>query len=224
MKKRTIQFGDYDTAAHGLWTLSALAFPEPPLIENFVEVQGRFKGPLDLSTALTDGVPVYGSRELTATLESSEGDREDREARISYMVNVLHGKTVQIIHPDHQQHYAVGRLKIQTLYSDPAHSAVQVTGVCEPWLYSRHETIVQLKAASNQKTARLRNSGVMPVVPLVVIEGTGVSFSLKYGENTWSLGTGSYMLPELLLSAGDHTITYSGTGTAKITYREAVLR
>lgn len=224
MIKRTIQLGDYDTAADGLWTLAAWAFPEPAIMENLVDIPGRFKGPLDLSTALTDGVPTYGARSLSITLESSEGDRLARDARIAAMVNRLHGQRVNIVLPDRPLHYATGRLSIETLYNDMAHAAVQITGTCEPWLYAKDEAVVPLYAASTVQTVRVRNMGAMPVLPLLTITGEGVSFLLQYKENSWALGPGVYELPALLLTPGDHTITYSGTGTAEIRYREAVLK
>ena len=224
MIKRTIQLGDYDTAAHGLWTLGLWSFPEPPVVENLVDIPGRYKGPLDLSTALTDGVPTYGARSLSITLESSEGDRLARGARIAAMVNRLHGQRVNIVLPDRPLHYATGRLGIETLYNDMAHASVQVTGVSEPWLYANDETVVRLQASSAAQTIQVRNAGAMPVLPLVTITGDGVSFLLQYKENSWALGAGVYELPALLLTAGDHTITYSGSGVAEIRYREAVLK
>lgn len=224
-KKRTIQLGDYDTAAHGLWTLTGWKFPEPAVEENLVKVPGRAQGPLDLSTALTDGQPVYGTRPLTITLESSEGDRLAREARISEMVNKLHGQRLNFALPDHPLHYGTGRLKVETLYNDLAHASVQVTGTCEPWLYAKDETVVVLQATATAQTARLRNAGAMIVVPLVEITAeVGATVSLVYGMYSWALSAGAYELPDLALLPGDHVITYSGAGTAKITYREAVLR
>lgn len=224
MIKRTIKLGEYDTAAHGLWTLSALDFPEPTPVSNLVDVPGRYRGPLDLSTVLTDGLPTYGTRSLTATLESSEGDRAARGDRISEMVNQLHGQRVNIVLPDRPEHYAVGRLSVTLLYNDPAHASVQVSAECEPWLYAAEETEVVLQAATGEKTEHLRNGGSMPVLPVVTVSGEGVSFSLQYAGNSWSLGPGVYELPALLLTPGDHTVTYSGAGTATIKYREAVLR
>lgn len=226
MKKRTFILGDYDTAADGLWTLTAWEFPEPAVEENLVNVPGRVQGPLDLSTTLTDGIPTYGARPLSITLESSEGDRAAREARISAMVNKLHGQRVgNIVLPDKPLHYAVGRLKVQTLYSDLAHASVQVTGTCEPWLYSKDETVVTLQATSTAKTAQLINNGAMPVVPLVrVTAAAGATVSLVYGSFSWALAAGDYKLPDLLLTPGDHTISYSGSGSASITYREAVVK
>jgi hypothetical protein len=221
MKKRTIQLGDYDTAAHG-WTLAACEFPEPEPEENLVQVPGRANGPLDLSAVLTDGEPVYGSRPLSVTLETSEGDRAARVTRISTMVNLLHGRRVNIVLPDHPGHYATGRLKLRQLYNDPAHAAVEVSAACEPWLYKSSETMTTLTASSTSKTATLSNGGALSVVPLV--EVTGTSVNLKYGSYSWALSAGSYRLPDLLLVPGSNAITYSGSGTMKITYREAVLR
>lgn len=225
MIKRTIKLGDYDTAAHGLWTLTAWDFPEPAMEENLVNVPGRAKGPLDLTTALTDGQPWYGARPLSITLESSEGDRLAREARISEMVNKLHGRRVDFVLPDHPLHYGTGRLAVKKLYNDMAHASVQVTGTCEPWLYARDETVVPLQATATAQTVRLRNPGAMAVVPLVeVTAAAGASVNLVYGAYSWALSAGAYKLPDLLLTPGDHVITYSGAGTLTFTYREALIR
>lgn len=222
MEKRTIKLGDYDTAANG-WTLAAWDFPAPEVEENLVNVPGRAKGPLDLSTALTDGVPTYGARELTVTLESSEGDRAARLASISAMVNTLHGKRVDIVLPDHPSHYATGRVRVQQLYNDPAHASVQVVATCEPWLYKSNERTGTLNTTSAGRPITLQNDGAMPVVPLVTISGTGASVNLKYGSYSWTLSAGDYKLPDLLLLPGVNSVTVSGSGTIKFTYREAVL-
>lgn len=225
MKKRSILLGDYDTAAHGLWTLKALSFPEPAPMENLVQIPGRLRGPLDLSTALTDGVPTYGPRQLVITLESSEGDRLARQARISDMVNRLHGRRVDIVLPDHPMHYATGRLAVKTLYNDLAHASVEVSGVCEPWLYALEETQVRLRSTEVMKSVRLRNAGAMPVVPVVDVVAEKSSFPvvLLYDDTRYAMDTGTYVWPGLRLAPGDHVISYRGAGTVAITYREAVL-
>lgn len=225
MKKRTIKLGDYDTAAHGLWTLTAWSFPTPEQDTNLVNVPGRAAGPLDLSTVLTDGEPSYGPRPLDVTLESSEGDRLAREARISEMVNKLNGRRVDFVLPDHPQHYGTGRLHVEKLYNDMAHASVRVTGTCEPWLYAKDEAVVLLTATEEAQDVSLRNSGAMPVVPLVQITAEdGATVYLAFGAYSWALSAGDYLLPDLLLTPGDHVITCSGAGTATITYREAVLQ
>lgn len=222
MSKRRLQLGDYNTAADGLWTLAAWELGEPEPVTNFIDVPGRIKGPLDASTVLTDGEVRYGPRQLTATLESSEGTRLEREGRISEMINRLHGRRVDIVLPDDPYHYVSGRVSVQRLYNDLAHGSVAVSATCEPWKYRTEETEVILQADEQETTVGLLNQGVMPVVPVLTI--TDGDVSITFGSAHWALSAGTYQLPDLRLTTGEHLLTYSGTGTLTITYREAVLR
>lgn len=219
---RKLILGTYDTIDQGPWALSSLQLTDPEYQQNFVTVPGR-SGPLDLSTVLTDGEPIYGARTLTATLENSEGTREDREQLISIMTNWLSGWRMNIVHPDFPNYYLTGRVHIEKLYSDLAHAAVAVTAICDPWKYAENETLVVLTASAEEKTALLPNEGRMTVVPLLTIEGEDASVLLAFGAASWALGPGTYQLPDLRLQQGGAIMTYSGTGTIKLTYREAVL-
>lgn len=223
MARRKMIFGSYDTDINGLWTLSAWELEAALPITNLVEVPGRISGPLDMSALLTDGEPRFGSRTLVATFESSEGNRLERKARIDTMVNWLSGWRMPIILPDDPDRYLVGRVTVEPLYNDLAHASVQVTAVCEPWLYAKTETVVSLTAETTAKTATLTNPGRKTVVPLLEITGEGASVLLQFGAYSWALGPGTYQLPDLVLPQGEHQLTYSGTGSAKLTYREAVL-
>lgn len=223
MDKRKLIVGTYDTARTGLWTLAALQLTDPEYQAYYVEVKGR-DGSLDFSTVLTDGEPKYSNRTLTATLESSEGNRMERQERISRMINELDGFRMNIQHPDYPEHYLTGRVQVKLDYNDLAHAAVTVTATCEPWLYAIAERQYNLTAATDKKTAVLANHGRRKVVPQVVISGESASFLIECGTWSVALGPGTYQLPALLLGMGNTQITYSGTGTAKITYREAVLR
>ena len=222
MEKRKIIFGSYDTAAMG-WTLASWSLSAPEMQTNLVDVPGRRKGPLDLSTALTDGEPVYGSRELVAALECSAGTRLDREATINTMVNRLDGWTMNITLPDDADHYLVGRVHVVKEYNDPAHAAVTVSAVCEPWRYAATEKTITLTAAADAQTATLTNAGRLSLVPLLVVAGDAAEVNLVRGTASWALAAGTYALPDLLLTQGDHKITYSGTGTLTFTWREGVL-
>lgn len=223
MAKRKMILGSYDTDTNGLWTLTAWSLGPAPVITNMVDVPGRIKGPLDLSTVLTDGEPRFGTRPLSATFESSEGSRLERKARIDTMTNWLHGWRTNIVLPDDPDHYLVGRVMVEELYNDLAHASVQVTAECEPWLYNQEETVVTLTAAADEQTATIPNPGRMTVVPLLEITGEDASVLLKFGAASWALGPGTYQLPDLVLPQGEHLLTYSGTGVVKLTYREAVL-
>lgn len=223
MKKRKLILGTYDTARDGLWTLSALELSDPDYQANFLDVKGK-DGPLDLSTALTDGVPRYGRRTLTATLECSEGTREDRRDTISKMVNTLDGWRMDIVHPDHPQHYLSGRVQVKQLYNDMAHAAVSVTAICDPWLYCRNERSYEVTATTAAQELPLSNRGRRAVVPQAVVTGAGASVKIVRGTLSLALGPGTHKLPDLLLQPGDTLVTYSGTGSLRISYREAVLR
>lgn len=224
--KRKLILSGYDTAIDGLWTMSACKLTKALQLQTFIDVPARY-APLDASTALTDGEPYYGSASLYAYFESSEGDLAARQTRIDAMVNFLDGRSVQIVHPDHPNHYLIGRIQVTPDFNDLAHCAVEVNAVCDPWFYATDPTVVQLAAAEEAQTAQLVNAGRMAVVPTILVDG---DVHLVYGTSSWELSSGEYALPDLLLTPGTaynqaavHEISYSGTGTITFTYREAVL-
>lgn len=220
MEKRRIIFGTYDTALDGLWTLADFKLPTPKYKSNMVDVPGR-DGPLDLSTTLTEGEPRYESRTLTVKLESSEGTRLERDARIDDMINELDGLRMDIVLPDRPTQYVTGRVSVSVDYSDMAHAAVTVTAVCGPWRYFKNPRAYTLTAGSTAKTVVLSNVGRRTVVPLLTI--TGGTVSLFFGSTSWALSDGTYQLPDFAIKRGDVELGYSGSGTIEITYREAVL-
>lgn len=222
MVKRGMIFGSYDTAAQG-WTLTSWKLTPGARVENRVTVPGAVDGPRDYATALTGGEPRYGNATLTATFETSEGTRLEREAQIRTFVNWVDGWRQNIILPDAPGYYLTGEISVVKDYNDLAHAAVTVTGICAPWLYAETETAVTLTGTAAAQTANLTNAGRRTVVPLLVITGGG-SMLLEFGAASWALGAGSYQLPDLVLPQGVHALTYSGEGmTCVITYREAVL-
>lgn len=221
MEKRKLLLNDYNTATDGLWTLSSCVLTKGEQVQTFLEVPGRY-APLDLTDYTTDGQPYYGNASLDAVLESSEGDRAARQARIDELVNTFDGKSITIVHPDHPNEYLTGRVQIRPQYNDMAHAAVQISAVCEPWLYKSEVTTRSLSASSTAKTATLTNTGRLAMVPDVTVTGSG-TITLEYDGHTWTLSAGDHILPDLYLTPGAHTLRYKGSGTLTISYREAVL-
>ena len=220
MEKRRITLGTYDTAARG-WTLTGWQLSAAQRKAILVDKPGGH-GHWDLSAVLTDGEPVYEARTLTATLECSEGDRLSREAEIDIMINWLDGWTMSIILPDRPLQYLTGVVHVERLYNDMAHASVAVTATCEPWRYNSTETVVNLVANTVAQKADLVNPGRMTVVPLLEVTAEP-TVNLTFGTSSWALSTGSYKLPDLRLTQGAHQLSYQGSGTVKITFREAVL-
>lgn len=221
MEKRKIIFGTYDTATAGRWTLTEWTLEQPELKESYVAVPGH-DGDLDLSTVLSDGEPRYGNRALTATFESSEGTREEREAIINEMVNELDGLRMNIVLPDDPQHYVVGRVRVARLYNDLAHASVQVTANCEPWRHSAVETVIGLRATEEWQTVILYNMGRRSVIPTITVPAGG-SVTLGFGIASLSVSEGAHVWPTLYLTKGTHALRYQGAGSVTLTYREAVL-
>lgn len=223
MERRTIRLGSYDTAATGDWTLAAWSLSPAVHHTNYISVPGR-DGVLDFSTALTDGTPTYDSRTLSATLDRSSGSRLEREDVINTMINWLDGWRVDIVLPDDPDHYLTGRVSVRREFNDLARARVTVSAVCDPWRYARDETVLALTASDTVKVAELINNGRRTAVPVVTITGAaGSSVLLEFGSSAWSLGPGTYQLPDLVLPQGAHSLTYSGAGSVQLAYREAIL-
>lgn len=220
MDKRRLIIGEYDTALRGLWTLTGWELSPAVAKTEYISVPGH-DGDLDLSTVLTDGEPRYNSRELSATFESSEGTRQEREDRISQMVNALDGYRLQIVLPDDPTHYILGRVHVARLYNDLAHASVEVTAICDPWRHNTAETVVSLPAATTERAVTIINSGRRSVVPTVTV--TGGEANIAFGSASWALSAGTYTLPDLYLRPGNSALRYSGTASVLLTYREAVL-
>ena len=221
-KKRGMVFGEYDTAVEG-WTLTEWSFEEPEAQTYYVDVPGRSAGPIDMSTALTNGDPRYQSRTLYAQFECSEGNRLTRNALISDMVNRLHGRRDDIILPDDEAHYVTGRLSVLTKYSDPAHASVTVEAVCDPWRYSKTDTQIELTVLNTESQVVLSNSGRRVVSPEITVSGYGARVTLVHGSKSWTLTTGTHHLSGFSLPTGNTVIHCSGYGTVTFTYREAIL-
>lgn len=219
--KRKITFGNYDSAANG-WTLTSWRLTAAEAKTKYMD-KANGDGSWDLSTALTDGAVRYNDRTLTVTLESSEGDRLSREAKIREMVNRLDGLRENIELPDDPFHYITGRLHVVREYNDNAHAAVTVTARCEPWKYATNETVISLTAETAEQSAKLVNGGRRALVPVFRVTGDGAAVRVTYGEKATTLTAGAYLWPELLMTPGEHEITYRGTGQFTVTYREAVL-
>jgi hypothetical protein len=220
LTKRTLKIGEYDTAARG-WTLAACTLSDPEQKTHYVEKTAG-DGSWDLSTVVTDGIPRYKNRTLTAVLECSVGTRTERTALISDMINGLDGYEWPLVLPDYPLYYLTGRIRVTVNYHELAHSSVTVTANCAPWLYKAQETVISLAVAEEERQAVLSNAGRRALVPLLTVTGTAL---LKYGTSSITLtDVTDESWPTLLLTPGDHTLKYKGSGRLDIKYREAVLK
>lgn len=222
MKKRTVKFNDYDTAAHG-WTLTRIQLEDPDPKLNYIE-KTLGDGSWDMTAVMTGGLVRYRDRELTLTLECSEGTRADREELLNELVNQHDGLIRDIILPDRPDHFLRGRVRISVTQSGLAYAAVKITATCEPWLYAIRENITILDDLSaTRRAVTLYNNGRRAVVP-VLTTSEDSTVALYYNGAHVTLPTGAYEWPTLVLTPGRHELEYAGIGALTISFREAVLR
>lgn len=226
MEKRKIIFGTYDTSTDG-WTLAEWTLSPPEQKTNFVDKPGGH-GSWDLSTVLTDGIPVYRDRTLTARLELSAGDRAARETIIRAMVNTLDGMNMNITLPDDDAHYITGRVHVAREYNNMAHAAVTVTATCNPWKYAATEKkhSAGFDSPNSYVSRTYTNTGRLPVVPNIKLSdrnGVAAYANIAFGDIVYNITSGTYIFPDIVFMPGDNVLKYKGVGTLLLTYREAVL-
>ena len=220
MDKRKLIIGDYDTETTWPWTLAELELSAPEQQTNYVTVPGR-SGSVDLSTAVS-GLPVYNDRTLTATLETSEGTRAQRETAINTMVNRLDGLRLHIVLPDDPSGYLDGRISVARNYNDLAHASVTISAVCYPYKLKSAETTVTASLTEADTEISL-SCDRRPVVPSITTTAETV---LTWGADSYTVSAGTRQLPGIRLTQGTHTLkarTTSGTGEITITYQEGSL-
>lgn len=220
MDKRKLIIGDYDTETTWPWTLTELELSAPEQQTNYVTVPGR-SGSVDLSTAVS-GLPVYNDRTLTATLETSEGTRAQRETAINTMVNRLDGLRLHIVLPDDPSGYLDGRISVARNYNDLAHASVTISAVCYPYKLKSAETTVTASLTEADTEISL-SCDRRPVVPSITTTAETV---LTWGADSYTVSAGTRQLPGIRLTQGTHTLkarTTSGTGEITITYQEGSL-
>lgn len=98
-----------------------------------IEVPGR-DGVLDCTEGMY-GRMIYGNRTITFQMQTTKWlSKEKRDALISKMINVWHGKKKQIILDRDPEYYFYGRINVGTFTFDKIWT-VEITCDCEPYKY-----------------------------------------------------------------------------------------
>lgn len=138
----------------------------------------------------------------------------------STIKNAIHGKRLRVILDDDPDFFYIGRCFVSSFTSAKGVGTISIEADCEPWKYKAEETTVT-QTVSGEDIIVLANIRKR-VVPVVTITAES-SLHIVFGSNIWDLGSGSYTLPELELTAGENTVAVTGTGTIAFAYQEAGL-
>lgn len=225
---RGVQFSDYHSYED--WGLllveKTISAPEPKT--KIVDVPGM-DGVLDLTEAL--GAVRYGNRELKFRFKVI--DRERFYNAYTTVATYLHGRKRNIIIDDDPGFYYVGRCTMGDLKPGKIQSYFDVEVDAEPYKYETDDAMAQGRwlwdtfnfrtgiaqdtqyTVSGTQTITLINRG-MAVNPTFT---ASASMSVRYKGTTYSIPNGTTTNYNILLDAGENTLTVTGTGTLTISYR-----
>lgn len=136
----------------------------------------------------------------------------------SEIKNALHGKKMRIILDGDPYFYYIGRLSVSSFTSDRGIGHITVEADCEPYKYKLEKTIVSANI-SGSGVVVLQN-GKKRAVPTIT---TSAAMTISFNDSSWSVGVGTFVIPELELFEYSNTIQISGTGKITFEWQEGEL-
>lgn len=209
-----ITFGDVHSFTDLRLILASKEIGSPEVKTSKIDIEGA-DGSLDLSDYF--GGVKYGN--VTHKFDfSTTAPQTQFLSQFSNVKNKLHGKKVRIILDDDPTFYYIGRLTVSPFTSDKGIGNISIEADCDPYKYKATKTVVT-QAISGETSIALTNSR-KKTVPTIT---TSAAMTIAFGEFTWSVNSGTFVMPELELSEGINTITAIGTGTIKFEWQEGEL-
>lgn len=206
-----IIFGSFDTT--GKFIIAPYEIPMPKVQTNYVSIPGR-NGMLDLSESY--GTVKYSNRSIAITMYAVG----DYDAVVSELVNAVHGKSMNITFSKDSSFFYVGRVDISGIAKHNGYCQLSVSVNAEPYKLKQSETT---KSITGNGTLTLTNLA-MPVVPSITATAAAtLACTIGGVAKSFSVPTGTTMLPELVLPAGNLAVTITTSGKVTFTYREGAL-
>lgn len=209
-----ITFGDVHSFTDLRLILASKEIGSPEVKTSKIDIEGA-DGSLDLSDYF--GGVKYGS--VTHKFDfSTTAPQTQFLSQFSNVKNKLHGKKVRIILDDDPTFYYIGRLTVSPFTSDKGIGNISIEANCDPYKYKIAKTVVT--QAISGTTSIVLTNGRKKAVPTIT---ASAAMTVSFGEFTWSVNSGTFVMPELELSEGINTITAIGTGTIKFEWQEGEL-
>lgn len=200
----------------GFWlkwrTLSA-----PKAKERYISIPGA-NGAIDRTEAL--GEVFYEDRTLNIDMVHPESDWY---SDYQELVSEYHGRKVKIAFSNDSDWYWMGRLSVGK-YTAESHE-LTMTAQVYPYKFAVQENTytATVDGATEATATELELDGSrMKTVPQVVVT-TGSNVTLKWGDKTATLASGTYYVDGLTVGNAGLTVSVWGTGTVNITYRRGTL-
>ena len=206
-----------DKSAYDDWNivLTGANVPLPVPKTATVDIKGA-DGVLDLSEVLTGDV-TYNNRVITLNFDMLNDS--EYYTLISNIANYLHGRNVTVRFTNDDDFYYIGRASINEWECVKRIGKIVIQVDCDPYKYKVNETIVTVNLNNEVKGVTLHNlrkrvSPTLDVVGNVTMIFNGVEYQLNAGKQ---------QLLNFVLTKDKTLVSFRGTGTVKITYRQGAL-
>ena len=200
----------------------------PQTKKNQIEIPGA-DGYLDM----TD---YFGTRYENRTIKV-ECDVEDRNygnwaAKISQVSNYLHGKKRNLVLDWDNGYYYSGRCTVKVEKENRPYSKVTLEFDCDPYKYETYDSggdwlwdPFDLENGVIREYGNLAVNGTLELTvigsPMSTVPEITVSaaMTVAYNGEAYDLLPGLNYLPDLEITEGEYTMTFTGNGTVSVLYR-----
>ena len=209
-----IRFGSFHSYDDLHLILTEKEMGAPAVKATKIDIEGA-DGALDLTDFF--GEPKY--EDVTHKFKfSSIVPYAEFQTQYSTIKNAIHGKKMRVILDGDPLFYWMGRCYVSGFTNEKNIGQVEVECDCEPYKYKLTKTTVT-QAVNGTQVINLTN-GRKRAVPEIT---TTAPMTIEYGGGSWTIGAGSYTIPELELTHGENAVTVTGTGTITFTWQEGDL-
>ena len=212
-----IRIGDLHTYYDMKLILVSKEIGSPKVKIKKLDIEGA-----DSSLDYTDffGEPKYEDLTHKVQFETIEPQSEFL-TQFSRIKNAVHGKKDRIILDDDPSFFYKGRCSVSSFTTEKGVGRITIECDCEPYKYKLNKTTVSKAAAGTQDI--ILTNGRKRAVPEVRVETESTMRIIYQTNHIWTLGSGSFTLPELELVEGGNVVTVIGTGTVTFTWQEGDL-
>lgn len=218
------------------WDLvcTRIEISDPERKTYFVEIPGR-DGVIDLSEAMVGDVK-YGNRELRMEFIRRQDNRTRWHLRSSDILDYCHGQRRKLILDSDRSYYYEGRLRAETEKDFKGVDRFTISVTADPYKYERYSSLEPwvwdtfcFEDGIIRDYKDLKVNGTMTLLipgrrkKVVPVIDCSVAMTLEYGGRTYYLPAGRSKIVDLQLGAGEHYLTFQGTGMVSVEYRGARL-
>ena len=222
-----VKIGDYLMGEFGLGLLS-VELGEAQVQAKTVDILGM-NGSLDLSEAVT-GYPLYKNATHKLTFDFKDGNYDTWVAKSSELKGKIHGKRLSVV-LGNDRYYYDARVSVDTSKINQHYSQIVITLDAKPYKLAIRSSVEDwIWDIFNFETDVIRDYRDINVPGNIVIIGDVMpaccvfdcldeGVTVTYEGISCVLPKGKSTVPDILITEGEHVMTFTGSGTVSVEYR-----